>query len=230
MIEIKNLFKAYKKFKLSVESLSIKQAESFGLVGNNGAGKTTLFYLMLDLLKAGSGSVELKNIDVSKSQDWKFFTASYLNEGFLIDFFTAREFFLFIARLYKKDIQYIENLVNSYKDFLPDDILTSRKFIRDYSQGNSVKIGIIAALIGEPKILILDEPFAHLDPRSQIQLKNILKTLNSEKQVTLLISSHDLNHITDVCKRICLLENGKIIKDLETNSTTLPELEKYFSV
>ena len=77
--------------------------------------------------------------------------------------------------------------------------------------------------------MILDEPFPHLDPSSVIRLKRILRELN-DKGVTLLISSHDLNHVTEVCKRIVILEKGVIVNDKETNENTLKELEQYFAV
>jgi len=230
MIKAVNLLKKYKRFQLSIENLEIEKGESFGLVGNNGAGKSTLFNLIMDLIKPDKGNVAIKEYEVSKSKEWKFFTSAFLNNGFLIDFLTTKEYFHFIGKLYNKTAQELDLLANEYKDFLPEDIFSQKKYIRDLSEGNKVKIGIIASLIGNPEILILDEPFAHLDPRSQIQLKNILKKLNLDKQTTLLISSHDLNHLTDVSKRICLLENGKIIKDFQRNENTLKELENYFSV
>jgi len=229
MIEIQNIKKNYNRFKLSVETLKINKGESFGLVGNNGAGKSTLFMLLLDLIKATSGYVLFKEKDVSKTDEWKNYTASYLNEGFLIDFLNPKEYLEFVAKLHNKNNSDVVELVEKYKEFLADDFLENKKYIRDLSAGNKVKVGIMATLIGNPEIIILDEPFAHLDPRSQIQLKKILTDLNSQKQVTLLISSHDLNHITDVCKRISVLENGQIIKDITKNENTLYELEIYFS-
>jgi len=81
-----------------------------------------------------------------------------------------------------------------------------------------------------PGLLMLDEPFANIDPSTQFRLKSILKDLNKNKGVTTLISSHDLNHITDVCDRILLMEKGVIIKDIATSSSTLNELEQYFGV
>ncbi len=228
MIKIQNILKTYSRFKLTVEELTINKGESFGLVGNNGAGKSTLFNLILDLIKASSGNILSKEEDVSKSEEWKNYTASYLNEGFLIDFLSPKEYFEFIGKLHNKNSEDIKEIVEKYKDFLPEDFLQIKKYIIDLSSGK--KVGIIATLIGNPEILILDEPFAHLDPRSQIQLRNILNELNAEKKVTLLISSHDLNHITEVCKRISILEDGEIIKDIETNENTLKELEQYFSV
>ena len=116
------------------------------------------------------------------------------------------------------------------KDFFNDEILGSKKLIRDYSKGNQKKIGIAAALMGDPNILILDEPFTALDPSSQIRLKRFLVDLQTRYNMTMLISSHDLNHVTEVCKRIVVLEKGKIVKDLNTDSDTLKELEAYFAV
>ena len=101
--------------------------------------------------------------------------------------------------------------------------------MRDLSKGNQKKAGIIAALIGNPQVIILDEPFANLDPTTQIRLKRLMKELTENREVTLLVSSHDLLHVTEVCERIVVLEKGDIIKDLETNPATLKELEAHFS-
>ena len=79
-------------------------------------------------------------------------------------------------------------------------------------------------------MLILDEPFTALDPSSQIRLKRFLTDLQTRFKMTMLISSHDLNHVTEVCKRIVVLEKGKVVKDIETGEDTLKELEAYFAV
>ncbi|RYZ95514.1 MAG: ABC transporter ATP-binding protein, partial [Sphingobacteriaceae bacterium] len=81
----------------------------------------------------------------------------------------------------------------------------------------------------KPELLVLDEPFANLDPTTQIRLKSLLKSLKTTERLTTLISSHDLNHVTDVCDRIILLEKGLVIKDFYTDENTLKELEEYFS-
>ena len=91
-------------------------------------------------------------------------------------------------------------------------------------------MGIVAALMGNPQVIILDEPFANLDPTTQIRLKKMLKILTDNKKVTVLISSHDLNHVTEVCERIVVLDQGVVVKDIETSEKTLEELERYFSV
>jgi len=82
--------------------------------------------------------------------------------------------------------------------------------------------------MGEPKVIILDEPFANLDPTTQIRLKKIIKDLSSYKDTTVLISSHDLQDVTEVCERIVLLEKGELIRDIKTSKETLKELEEYF--
>ena len=87
----------------------------------------------------------------------------------------------------------------------------------------------MAALIGNPEVVILDEPFANLDPTTQIRLKQIIKDLAETKGVTVLISSHDLLHVTDVCDRIVVLDQGEVVKDLTTSEATLKELEAYFA-
>ena len=231
MIQVNNLTKQYSGVTVvNIPDLSITRAESFGLVGNNGAGKTTFFRMILDLVKPETGEVLSDNISVRKSEEWKKHTGSYLDEGFLIDFLTPEEYFYFVGDLHKISKADINKFLEQFTDFFNDEILGKKKYVRSLSKGNQKKVGIAAALIGEPDILILDEPFASLDPSSQIRLKKLLGKLQEEKQVTMLISSHDLNHVTEVCNRIVVLDKGNIVHDIETNENTLKELEGYFSV
>ena len=231
MINVTDLQKAYNGVTvLNVPEINIPQGESFGLVGNNGAGKTTFFRLILDLIEPTSGEVQIEGKKVARNDEWKTVTGSFLDEGFLIDFLTTDEYFTFVGKLHQKSEGDITAFLESMKDFFNDEILGSKKLIRDFSKGNQKKIGIAAALIGDPKILILDEPFTALDPSSQIRLKRFLNDLQNKFNMTMLISSHDLNHVTEVCKRIVVLEKGKIVKDLNTNADTLKELEAYFAV
>lgn len=215
---------------LDIPSIAINEGEGFGLVGNNGAGKTTFFRLILDLIEASSGEVKIDGEKVSRNDEWKSKVGSFLDEGFLIDFLTPEEYFAFIAKVYNKSEGDITHFMESMKEFFNGEILGSRKFIRDLSKGNQKKTGIAAALIGEPRVLILDEPFTALDPTSQIRLKRMLNELKTTKKMTMLISSHDLNHVTEVCDRIVVLEKGVVVKDTPTNENTLKELESYFAV
>ncbi|MEI8272234.1 MAG: ABC transporter ATP-binding protein [Paludibacter sp.] len=231
MIQVTDLQKIYNGVTvLNISNLSVSKGESFGLVGNNGAGKTTFFRLILDLIEPSNGEVLIENQPVVRNDEWKSITGSFLDEGFLIDFMTTEEYFSFVGKLYHKSEGDMALFLESMKDFFNDEILGSKKLIRDFSKGNQKKIGIAAALIGDPKILILDEPFTALDPSSQIRLKRFLTDLQTRLNMTMLISSHDLNHVTEVCKRIVVLEKGKIVKDLNTDADTLKELESYFAV
>ena len=228
ILEVKNLQKIYgDKIVVNIENLNIRTGETVGLVGNNGAGKTTFFRMLLDLIRPTSGDVLSKGENVMSSSEWKNYTASFLDEGFLIDYLTPEEYFTFIGSLHNISIADIEAYLTQYVEFFNGEILNSGKYIRDFSKGNQNKVGIAAALMQRPEILILDEPFANLDPTTQIRLKKILKEQTGN--MTTFISSHDLNHVTDVCNRIVLLEKGVVIKDFATDENTLRELESYFS-
>jgi len=231
MIEVKDLTKDYSgTVVLDINELFIKEGESFGLVGNNGAGKTTFFRLILDLIRANSGQVLSKQVDVKSTNDWKYYTGSYLDQRFLIDFLTPEEYFDFLGGVHGLSKEDLDKFYTDFEEFFNDEILDKKKYVRDLSQGNKQKVGIAAALMAKPEILVLDEPFNGLDPSTQIRLINLLNDLKKEKRVTMLISSHDLKHVTEVCDRIAILEEGKIIHDLKTSEDTLKELENYFAV
>jgi ABC-2 type transport system ATP-binding protein len=229
MIKIENLIKKYsKQTVLEINSLEIPSGQTFGLIGNNGAGKTTLFSCLLDLIKPTKGKVINNDIEVSSSEDWKSFTTAFLDETFLIGYLMPEEYFYFIGELRGLSKIQVDNFVLKFEDFFHGEILGGKKYLRDLSKGNQKKVGVIAALIGEPKVIILDEPFANLDPSTQIRLKGIIKDLSKYNDTTILVSSHDIQDVTEVCDRIALLEKGKLIKDIKTNKETLKELETYF--
>ena len=231
MIQITDLSKKYNGVTvLDIPHLSISHSETFGLVGNNGAGKTTLFRLVLDLIKADSGSISIDDIPVAGSDDWKGRVGAFLDENFLIGFLRPEEYFDFIGKLHHLDKQEIERFLDYMSPLFADEVLGKNKLIRDFSKGNQKKIGIAAAMLSRPDILILDEPFTALDPSSQIRLKKMLNEHATQYGTTMLISSHDLNHVTEVSSRIVVLQKGEIIKDLQTNEQTLSELEQHFAV
>jgi ABC-2 type transport system ATP-binding protein len=230
MITTSNLSKKYSGNQvLNIENLEIPKGQSFGLVGNNGAGKTTYFSLLLDLIQPTTGHIDNNGVQVNKSEDWKPFTSAFIDESFLIGYLTPEEYFYFIGELRGQNKADVDALVSQFEDFFHGEILGQKKYLRDLSKGNQKKAGIVAALIGNPEVIILDEPFANLDPTTQIRLKNIVKELAEKQGVTVLISSHDLMHVTDVCERIVVLEKGEVVKDLATSAATLKELEAHFA-
>lgn len=230
MIQIQNLQKAYNKTTvLNLAELTIAKGEVFGLVGNNGAGKTTLFSLILDLIRATKGRVFINEIPVAKSEDWKELVSAYIDESFTIGYLTPDEYFEFVGELRGMNAKDVSNFLEDYQEFFKDEILGKKKFIRDLSKGNQKKVGVVGALMGNPEVIVLDEPFANLDPSSQYQLRNIIKELSQQKEKSILVSSHDLDHVADVCSRIVILEKGEIVRDVEKTDSTLAELEEFFT-
>ena len=230
MISFTNVSKVYaKQAVLDILLLEIPKGQTFGLVGNNGAGKTTMFSCLLDLIKPSKGVVKNNNVNVRECEDWKSFTSAYLDESFLIGYLMPEEYFYFIGELRGVSKREVDRFLNQFEDLFNGEILNGKKYIRDLSKGNQKKVGIVAALIGEPEVIILDEPFANLDPTTQIRLKKIIKKLSQDRNITVLISSHDLQDVTEVSERIVLLEKGKIVRDIKTSKETLKELESYFT-
>ena len=230
MITIHNLSKKYgSKTVLNIESLEIPKGQSFGLVGNNGAGKTTLFSLLLDLIQPTTGHIINNEVQVNESEAWKPHTAAFIDETFLIGYLTPEEYFYFIGELRGRNKADVDALLAQFEDFFHGEILGQKKYLRDLSKGNQKKAGIVASFIGNPEVVVLDEPFANLDPTTQIRLKGIIKELATKEEVTVLVSSHDLQHVTEVCERIVVLNKGEMVKDIETSEKTLRELESFFA-
>ena len=257
-ISVNNLIKNFgDKTAVSIPDFCFPSNEIIGLVGNNGAGKTTLFRLILNLIKADSGIVNFCLTDENTQQDkanlnsnvtmvshledvWKSYIAAYLDESFLIEFLTPKEFFTFIAKVNNIEEQEMEERLNSLQSFLGDEVLGRKVYIRELSAGNKQKVGIVAALLSCPKFVILDEPFNFLDPSSQnhlkkvlMEYKNKLKKLlieyKTKHKASILISSHNLHHTTDISNRIVLMEKGEIIKNIDDiTEESIKELENYF--
>ena len=230
-LNIKELKKVYgDKVALDIPELTIGSGQLVGLVGNNGAGKTTLLRLILDLIKADSGYVLSNGDDVAVSDIWKTYTGSFIDGRFLIDFYTPEEYFTFIARLYGITDDQLHERLQTFRPLMHDEILGTKKYLRDFSEGNRQKIGIIGAMMIRPKVLLLDEPFNYLDPSSQIIIARMISDMNRELGTTTIISSHNLNFVADISSRILLLERGIIIKDLSKNQeNVIYELNNYFN-
>lgn len=232
MIQIDNLKKCFgEKVAVDIERYQIHKGEMLGLVGNNGAGKSTLFRLILDLIKADQGRVFSNGVDVSQTEDWKDWTGAFIDESFLIDYLTPDEYFQFIARISGRSQDEMETFLKQFETFMAGELMGQKKLIRNLSAGNKQKVGIVAAMLLKPQVLILDEPFNFLDPSSQSAIKHLLQNYNRETGATILVSSHNLQHTVDICPRIALLENGVIIRDIDNSDHQAEkELEDYFQV
>ena len=244
-IQIENLKKSFgEKVAVDIEQYEIKDGEMLGLVGNNGAGKSTLFRLMLDLVKADGGRMLMHpseeeqsqgiaqgSVDVAHTEDWKDWTGAFVDESFLIDYLTPDEYFQFIGRISGRKQEEVDTFLQDFEQFMAGEVAGQKKLIRNLSAGNKQKVGIVGAMLLQPKVLILDEPFNFLDPSSQSAIKRLLQEYNRKTGATILVSSHNLQHTVDICPRIALLEHGVIIRDIEnTDGQAAKELESYFEV
>ncbi len=244
-IQIENLKKSFgEKVAVDIEQYEIRDGEMLGLVGNNGAGKSTLFRLMLDLVKADGGRVLMHpseqeqsqgiaqgSVDVAHTEDWKDWTGAFVDESFLIDYLTPDEYFQFIGRISGRKQEEVDTFLQDFEQFMAGEVAGQKKLIRNLSAGNKQKVGIVGAMLLQPKVLILDEPFNFLDPSSQSAIKRLLLEYNRKTGATILVSSHNLQHTVDICPRIALLEHGVIIRDIDnTDRQAATELENYFEV
>lgn len=238
-ITIENLTKRFgDKEVLNISRYDIHSGEIIGLLGNNGAGKTTLFRILLDLIHADTGTAIIHGLlpngtyasyNTAKNEEWKQHTGAFIDSGFLIDFLTPEEYFSFIAKVNNIDRQTLSKQLQQYEGFMNGEVLGQDVLIRNLSMGNQQKVGIIGAMLNNPSLLILDEPFNFLDPSSQLAMKYMLENYNKDTGATIIVSSHNLTHTFDICSRATLLEHGKIIKDYDKDYATLTtEIEEYF--
>jgi len=230
IIEIKSITKKFKNV-IAIDniSLNINNSEIVGIVGNNGAGKTTLLRLILDLLKPDGGIILSKNKNVYQSDHWKKYTGAFLDEHFVIDFLTSSEFLNLTGQLRGISKEEIRYNINEFESFMNGEIMDNNKLIRNLSSGNKQKVGIISSLLFAAEIVILDEPFNYIDPSSQIILLKLLKKYVEDKKALMIISSHNLQYVTELCTRIILLEKGQVKYDIINNEDDLPIIKDYFN-
>ena len=171
------------------------------------------------------------DVNVAETEVWKDWTGAFVDESFLIDYLTPDEYFQFIARLTDTSDEQLQEFLAQYQHFMADELAGQKKLIRTLSAGNKQKVGIMAAMLLKPQVLILDEPFNFLDPSSQNAIKHLLKKYNEETGATILVSSHNLQHTVDICPRIVLLEHGKVIYDIDNKEKQAQTiLENYFEI
>ncbi|MGB3541410.1 ABC transporter ATP-binding protein [Rubrivirga sp.] len=225
-LSVTNLVKRYgDETALDVPALEVAPGERIALVGNNGAGKTTLLRSVLDLIEPTAGTVTIDGLEVGGSGlGWKHRVGSYLDAGFLVDFLRPEEYFRLVGGAYGMSALEVDAQVERYRSFL-GAALEGRRLIRDLSLGNAGKVGILGALLPSPGLVLLDEPFANLDPGARIALERLLL----EVDATVLVSSHDLDHVVGVCSRVLVLSEGRVVRDTPSRPDTVAELRDFFA-
>ena len=208
MLKVSNVTKYYDDFK-AVDDLSftVEEGEIFGLLGVNGAGKTTTFRMIMGLLEPSSGEITLdgKKIDYTITDTIGFLT----EERSLLTKLTVKEQALFYGALKgMSDEDILERLKYLLKKFEIEDYLNRK--IKELSKGNQQKIQFITAIINKPKLLILDEPFAGLDPFNVEMFKQEIVEMAKEGSM-IIFSSHRMEHVEMFCKKLVVLLKGKSV-------------------
>jgi ABC-2 type transport system ATP-binding protein len=188
-------------------SFSVEEGEFFGFIGPNGAGKSTTIRTLLDLIRPTSGTAELFGKDCVKHAPEIAREVGYLpSEVFYYDGMRVNDLLNYSASFYKKDCS---GRIKELADALDLDL---KKKIDDLSFGNRKKVGIVQALLHRPKLIILDEPSAGLDPLMQQRFFELLREEN-RAGATVLFSSHVLSEVQKLCSRVAIIKEGRIIED-----------------
>jgi ABC-2 type transport system ATP-binding protein len=208
MIVVEELFKSFNKVK-ALKSLSIRAPNGIsGLIGPNGAGKTTLIHVLTGLIKPDSGKVEVMGLEPwSQRYELMRKMGVMLERPVFPQNVTGLRYILHVARV--MGLSEKEAFEALRKAGLLD---SSERKISGYSAGMKVRLGIAKAILGNPEIVVLDEPTANLDPQGRIELLKLIRRMHRENNVNFLISSHVLPELQKVCSWVCLIHEGKAIE------------------
>jgi len=222
MIKLVNVTKYYGR-NLGIENVSFeaKENEIIGLLGRNGAGKTTTMNIITGYISSTEGSVVIDGYDILKNPQEAKAKIGYLPEKppIYMDM-TVDEYLIFCSELKGIDKELIEKHINEICNLVGINEIRKR-LCKNLSKGYKQRVGLVQALVGNPDILILDEPTIGLDPNQIIQIRELIKAIG--KKHTIIISSHILAEIEQVCERVIILDNGKIVA-----SDTLEKLTKSY--
>ena len=231
MLKISNLSKTYgKSTEKAVDNLSLEIAkgEIFGFLGPNGSGKSTTIKSIVGILPFDEGEIRINGIDAQKSPiEAKKLVGFVPDNHAVFERLTGKEYINHIANLYDVPLQDLTERTEKYlKIFKMEHAFGNQ--IKSYSHGMKQKIAVIAALVHDPKLWILDEPLTGLDPQSTFQLKHMMRK-HAEDGNTVFFSSHILDVVENLCDRVGILKKGKLygvysIKELKKNKQSLEKL------
>lgn len=211
IIEIKNLNKNYTKVKaLDNLAFNLYDGDIYGLVGANGAGKSTLLKILAGYIDKDSGDVNVFNKNLDKNIELRNSFGFLIEEASFYSYFTGMQNLKYIADL--KGIEIPKETFEIAKLFKIDSALNKK--VKAYSTGMKQRLGIVAALMNRPRVLILDEPINGLDPEGIVDLRNFLLKINKEWNTTIVVSSHILNELSLIANRIGFIKNGKMLQEL----------------
>ena len=233
MIEVKNITKKYGSF-TAVNNISFKieEGEIIGLLGPNGAGKSTTMNMITGYIEPTEGEIKIEGYDISKKPKKAKAQIGYMPEGVpLYSDLTVKEFVTYMAELKKVDRktrkEKVEKIIE--QTGLKD---VEKKLTRNLSRGYKQRVSMAGALVGEPKILILDEPTVGLDPKQITEIRSLIKELG--KTHTIILSSHILSEVSQICNKVIIINKGKIVaidtpenleKKVASNNTTYVTVE-----
>ena len=233
MIEVKNVTKKYGKA-VAVDNISftINEGEIIGLLGPNGAGKSTTMNMITGYIEPTEGEIKVEGYDISKKPKKAKAQIGYMPEGVpLYSDLTVKEFVTYMAELKKVDRKTRKEKVEKIiKQTGLKDV--EKKLTRNLSRGYKQRVSMAGALVGEPKILILDEPTVGLDPKQITEIRSLIKELG--KTHTIILSSHILSEVSQICNKVIIINKGKIVaidtpenleKKVESNNTTYVTVE-----
>lgn len=216
-----------KKYILKKISFEVKKGEIVGFIGPNGAGKTTTIKLILGLQKITKGKVEINGYDIKKNFEKAIYRVGAIIENPDVYTYLTGYENLKIAQEYYKNIpnQRIDEVVKIVG--LKDSIMNK---VSKYSLGMRQRLGIAQAILHEPQLLILDEPTNGLDPEGIIEIRNLLKKLVFEENIGILISSHNLSEVENICDKVCIIKSGEIIDEKDIKELKSQNLEECYII
>lgn len=216
-----------KKYILKKISFEVKKGEIVGFIGPNGAGKTTTIKLILGLQKITKGKVEINGYDIKKDFEKAIYRVGAIIENPDVYTYLTGYENLKIAQEYYKNIpnQRIDEVVKIVG--LKDSIMNK---VSKYSLGMRQRLGIAQAILQEPQLLILDEPTNGLDPEGIIEIRNLLKKLVFEENIGILISSHNLSEVENICDKVCIIKSGEIIDEKDIKELKSQNLEECYII